>query len=39
MCAVHGGLPYCRTTRWMVIELGKYVLMIINAFPPKGSIS
>ena len=34
----HGGLPYDRMTICMIIELGKYVVMIINAFPPKSSL-
>ena len=37
--ALHGGLPYYRMTSRMVIELGKYIVMMINAFPPKSCIS
>ena len=39
MRAVYGGLPYdCMNSR-MIIELGKYAVMMINAFPPKSGIS
>ena len=39
MRAVHGGLQYDRMTSRMIIELGKYVVMMINYFPPKSGIS
>ena len=39
MQAVHGGLPYDRMTSCMIIYLGKYVVIIINAFPPKSSLA
>ena len=39
MQAVHGGLPYDHMTSWMIIELGKYVFMMINSFPPKSGLS
>ena len=39
MRAVHGGLPYDRITSRMIIELGKYVVIMINAFPPKSGLS
>ena len=39
MCARHSGIPYNRMTRWMVIGLGKYSVMMINALPPKIGIS
>ena len=39
MRAVNGGLPYDCMTRHMVIELGKYVVMMIHDFQPKSDIS
>ena len=39
MQAVHGGLSYDRMTSLMIIYLGKYVVMMINAFPPKICLS
>ena len=39
MRAVHGGLPYDRMTSRMIIELGKCIVMMINTFPPKSSLS
>ena len=39
MNAVHGGLPYDCMTSWMVIELVKNVLMMLNTFSPKRGIS
>ena len=38
MCAIHGGLPYDRMTSRMVIELMKYIVIMLNAFPPKSGI-
>ena len=39
MREVHGGLPYERMTSRMIIELGKYVVMMINLFPPNSGLS
>ena len=39
MRAVYDGLPYDRMTIHMIIELGKYLVNMINAFPKKSSIS
>ena len=39
MRAVHGGIPCERITGRMLIELGKFVVMIINTFPPESSLS
>ena len=39
MQAVHGGLPYELMTSLMTIELGNYVVMMINAFPQNLLIS
>ena len=39
MNAVHGGLPYDCMTSWMVIEIVKNVLMMLNTFSPKRGIS
>ena len=39
MHAIHGGLPYNRMASQMIIELGKYVVMMLDAFPPKIGIS
>ena len=39
MRTVYGGLPYDNMTGQMIIELGKYVVMMIKAFPPKSGIS
>ena len=38
MHAVHGVLPYVCMTIWMVIELGNYVVMMLNVFPPKSGM-
>ena len=39
MCAVHVGLPYDCMTSMVIIEIGKYVVMMINTFLPKSGIS
>ena len=39
MRAAYDGLPYDRMTIHMIIELGKYLVNMINAFPKKISIS
>ena len=35
----YGGLPYDRMTSRMIVYLHKYVVMMINAFPPNRSLS
>ena len=37
--AVHGSLTYYRMPSRMIIELGKYAVIMSNAFPPKIGIS
>ena len=37
--ALHSSLPYDHMTRHMIIEVEKYVVMMINSFPPKSGIS
>ena len=39
MRAVHSALSYEKLMMLMVIELGKFVIFMINAFPPKRSVS
>ena len=39
MGAVHGGLPYDRMTNQIIIEIVKYVVIMINDFPLKSGIS
>ena len=39
MRAVHGDLPYDCMNSCMLIELGKYVVTMINAFPPNSGLS
>ena len=39
MRTIYYGLPYNFIKIWMVIDIRKYVVMIINAFPPKSGIS
>ena len=39
MWEVHGGLLYERMTSRMIIELGKYIVIMINASPPKSGLS
>ena len=39
MKELHGGLPYDRMTSCMVIEIGKYVVIMINTYPPKSGLS
>ena len=39
MGAVHGGLPYDRMTNRIIIEIVKYVVIMINDFPLKSGIS
>ena len=38
MLAVHGGLQYERMTSRMIIELGKYVVMVITTLPSKRGL-
>ena len=38
MWVVYGRLPYDRMNSRMIIELGNYVVIMINAFPPKSGI-
>ena len=37
--AVHCGLLHERMTSHMIIELGKYIFIMINASPPKSGLS
>ena len=39
MHTVHGGLPYEHMTIWMIIDIGKYLVRMINAFPTNSGIS
>ena len=39
MREAHVGLPYDHMNSFMIIELGKYLVMMINAFPPKSGLS
>ena len=39
MQAVHGGIPHDCMTSLMIIDLGKYTVMMINASPPKSCLS
>ena len=39
MKSFHGGLLYDHMTIRMIIELGKYVVMMINDFPPNSCLS
>ena len=39
MQAFHGSLPYDRRNSRMIIEIGKYIVMMINVFPSKSGLS
>ena len=39
MRGVYGGLPYDRMNSRMIVYLRKYVVMVINAFPPNSVLS
>ena len=39
MQSVHGGLPYDCMNSCTIIDIGKYVVMMINTFPPKRGLS
>ena len=39
MCAIHVALPFVRMPRHMTIELAKFVVLMLNAFPPSSGLS
>ena len=39
MREIYSTLPFTRVPGRMVIELAKYIVLWVNAFPPKGGIS